>query len=167
MPITDQALHISDMFRINARVYTSAAVRELIAEAADDPALAVCVDVDALERSRLARVDRVMRLALAALLDAGITVALVARDARPRAEQLHAALPGSIDLEALAPGTPCLWLTDDRSRLARLARTDCAIALGDRLHARPNIAPSNDLGVRAALWWLVDCRTRSLSRAAS
>ena len=50
--------------RINAYRYVPSALIELLQEIATQPELCVVVDVDALGRSALARIDRVMLLAL-------------------------------------------------------------------------------------------------------
>ena len=173
MSPTAPALRVPEVFHMNARVYTSATAMALLRDVAREPGLALVVDVDALERSRLARIDQVMRLALGALQDAGTAIVLLAWDAGDRADQLHRAIPGSIRLAHTVPNatlehvrgalptSPLVCLSDSRPLLDDLSDRDRGLALGSTLPGRGNVIHTSDLAVRATLWWLVDRRCRS------
>lgn len=139
------------------------AVTQGIAGARD---LTLVLDVDALERSALAKIDRVMLLALDALSCAGVRVVLAARDERERAVRLQRRLRGStyVDPRALSFAglpAPLLVVSDDPALLAMLEPDDRGIALGRPELASRQIAPAGDTSVRATLWWLLDERTRA------
>jgi hypothetical protein len=158
-------------FRTNARIYASQTVIELLTDTVTRPHVVVCVDVDALERSRLARIDRVMLLALDGLCQVNVQVVLLARHERERAARLHRDLPRSWCIEhagsrpTLAglrdrvPGSPLIAITDDPDLLEELADHDRGIALGSQRAPAANVAVSGGLNVRAALWWIVDVRS--------
>ena len=144
-----------ESFRANARFYAPSQVTRQLRSLACAPALAVVVDVDALERSVMARVERVMALALDALAKTNVQVAIVAREHQERARQLHRVVSGAWHVEHddvvahvrdQLPRAPVIVISDAPRLLANLADDDRAIPLCD---------------VRATLWWLVDARARS------
>jgi hypothetical protein len=160
--------------RANARLYASAYVMELLDDLSRKPRVAVFVDVDALERSALARIDRVMVLALNGLCQVNVQVVLVARGEHQRAARLQREifqswwLKHSMPQRVLAqvrdrlPGVPLLAISDDPLLLAQLSKDDRGIGLGANItRGSSNIAVSSDLNVRAALWWLVDIRSKA------
>ena len=162
------------VFRTNARLYASDAVIELLVDVATEPRVAVLVDLDALERSALARIDRVMLLALDALGHAGVQVVLLGRQQRGRAALVHGLLAGSWCVEHVEPrwtlarlrdrlpDVPLVAISDDPDLLGNLMRHDRGIAMGaDQPGARSNVVASRDLNVRAALWWIVDSRWKA------
>lgn len=148
-----------ESFRANARFYAPCQVTRQLRALACAPSLALVVDVDALERSVLARVDRVMALALDALAHTNVQIVLVARAQQERAQALHRAVTGSWCLEAAdvlahvrdrMPSAPLIVVSDEPHMRANLGDDDRAIDLSDE-----------EVGVRATLWWLVDARARS------
>jgi hypothetical protein len=148
-----------ESFRANARFYAPSQVTRQLRSLACAPALALVVDVDALERSVMARVERVMALALDALAKTNVQVVLVAREHQERARQLHRVVQGARYVEhddvvghvrGELPNVPVIVISDAPRLLENLGESDRAIPLCDA-----------DLGVRATLWWLVDARARS------
>lgn len=164
------SLHLPDLFRSKARVYAPDDVRRVLHGVASSPEVALCLDVDALERSRLARVDGVMLLALEALRE-HIPIVLLAWDANERATLVRAALPGTVrclhavprrslaPARSALPGRRMIVITDAPDLIADLAGDDCALLLGGVPHAaQRNVARIRELEVRAVLWWLADAR---------
>lgn len=161
-------------YRTNARIYASETVIDLLMGIATEPRVGVIVDIDALERSRAARIDRVLLLALDALCHANVQVVLLVRNQRERAEVVHAGLARAwrcehrdarrtlAQLGERLPGVPLIAISDDLDLLGSLSGRDRGIAIGpDRTAARGNVAPSGDFNVRAALWWIVDARWKA------
>jgi hypothetical protein len=138
-------------------------------------ALGLLVDVDALERSALARVDRVMQIALSALARTGVTICLAARYERERALVLQRALVGSMFITraaplaiplaraTLPPETPLIVLSDDPPAFELLLERDRGLALGRPELVCANITIVGDASVRAALWWLYEERGRAIA----
>ncbi len=135
------------------------------------PEIALVVDIDALERSALAKIDRVMVLAFEALAGAGIRLVLAARETTDRAALLQrvllrAELADGTDAEVLErlrstrPDLRAIVLSDDPDLLGRVARCDCGIALGRPELTRANVASLGDTAVRATLWWLAEEHAR-------
>jgi hypothetical protein len=155
----------------HARCYAPALVMEVLRSAATAPALSLVIDVDALERSALAKVDRVMVLALQALSRTGVQIVLVANSEQDRAARLQHAIVGSwcarfhrhelvTQLRRARPATRAIAITDDPDLLASLDETDRGIALGRPELVRANIAVAGDTAIRATLWWLLEERAR-------
>ncbi|MBL9015361.1 MAG: hypothetical protein JNL83_14350 [Myxococcales bacterium] len=157
-----------DTLRAKARVYASDDVRRLLGDVTAAPPLALCIDVDALERTYLARIDGVMLLALQALCER-LPVALLAWDANERAAILSAALPTAVrcthtaphrslaPVRAALPGRRLVVLTDAPDLVADRESADRALLLGALPHlGQRNIARIRDLEVRATLWWLAE-----------
>ena len=153
--------------RSKARVYAPDDVRRLLGDATG-PDLALCIDVDALERSQLARVDGVTLLALGALREY-FPIALLAWDAADRASMMKSALPGSIrcthavprptlaPVRAALPGRRLIVLTDTEDFVSDLTSGDSALLLGAPAHlVSRNVARIRELEVRATLWWLAE-----------
>ena len=163
-------IHQAHPFRANARFYAPAQVIALLREIARVPALALVVDVDALERSAAAKVDRVMTLALDALSHADVQIVLLSRHDRARAGWLHRGIPRSwsctndgaalANLRERLPDVRVIAISDDPELLRALVDRDRGIALGGEELAAANIAATDDASLRAALWWLVDVRSR-------
>jgi hypothetical protein len=159
------------MPRCYAPEYVTAALHDLVA--ARD--LALLVDVDALERSALARIDRVMQLAFGALANVNVTVFLAARYERERCGALQRAIPGSKYIVRSAPlampivrselpsHIPLVALSDDPPLFDLLGEKDRGLALGRPELVRPNIVALADMSVRATLWWLHEERARALA----
>jgi hypothetical protein len=153
----------------HARCYAPAQVMDVVAAAATAPAVSLIIDVDALERSALAKVDRVMVLALQALSRARVQVVLVADYEQERAARLQLSIAGSCcarkhELVAqLQQDTRVIAITDDPDLLTSLGDTDAGIALGRPELVRSNIATAGDTAIRATLWWLLEERTRGRS----
>jgi len=141
-----------------ARRYASDAIVALLHRIATSPQLGLVIDLDALERSVLARFDRVMLRALESLAIAGVQVVLIAKDQRDRASRLARTIRSAtihssslVELRAGAPGVSWIVISDDGALLAETSEDDRALVLG-----RPEAA-----SVRATLWWLLDERTRA------
>jgi hypothetical protein len=171
-------LVVPHMFRTNARIYASQVTQALLADVVAEPRVAVLVDVDALERTRHARIDRVMLLALDALGHLDAQIILLARRDRERAEHIHRELPRSwhlVDTESRhvlaqcrerSAGVPLVAITDDRDLLGDLLACDRGIALGNHDGGiGANIATTGDVHVRAMLWWIVDERWKARTAA--
>lgn len=136
--------------------------------------VAVLVDVDALERSQYARIGPLMLLALDALVNARIQVVLLSRTDPERARSLHQDLPGAwhfegmepmfavADVRTRIPGVRIVAATDQESICSALAAPDRALLLSAAamLSIPSNSAMIGDVGLGAALWWLVEERTR-------
>jgi hypothetical protein len=163
----------SGAFR-HARCYAPAPVMEVLGAAATASVLALAIDVDALERSALARVDRVMILALQALSRAQVQIVLLANDEQERAARLQLCIAGSWcarfgerDLVARlrqgSHGARVIAISDDADLLASLDEADCGIALGRPELAKGNIAVAGDTAIRATLWWLLEARARGIA----
>ncbi len=150
----------------NARCYAPEPVISVLGAASGEPDLGLVIDVDALERSALARIDRVMLLALDALAHARVQVYLLARYERQRARLLQTGITGA---RCVHPGQlasldlPRIVITDDPAVLAGLREHDRAVALGRPELACKAIASAGDSAVRAILWWLLEERTRALA----
>jgi len=162
------SLRVPAAFRSNARIYAPDEVRRFLGDVVAEPDLAVCIDIDALERSQLARVDGVTILALDALR-AHFPIALLAWDAAERAAVIEAALPGIVrcthaaprpslaPVRAALPGRPLVVLSDTADLVAELASSDRALVLGALPHlVQRNVARIRELEVRATLWWLAE-----------
>jgi hypothetical protein len=141
---------------------------DVLRAAATAPALSLVVDVDALERSALARVDQVMVLALQALSWARVQVVLVADYEQGRAARLQLAIAGwccrkQEVVSELQQPTRVIAISDDPDLLASLRETDAGIALGRPELVRANIAVAGETAIRATLWWLLEERIRAKS----
>jgi hypothetical protein len=157
-------------FRNNARFYAPVHLTKQLGFVACAPTLALVVDVDALQRSALAT-ERVMLLALEALSYVNVQVVVVSRDHQERAQLLHHAVARSWCLEradALAcvrdriPGVRMVVITDEPRLLAELSDDDRGIRMScDEDAVSTNVLVAGDIEVRAALWWLVDARTKA------
>lgn len=154
--------------------FTPPVLRTLLHAVVQHPSLAIVVDVDTLERSALAKIDRVILLALDALARAGVLVVLAARRERNQAELLQHSLPGArvVDggddaliarIREERPGTACVVITDDPDLLGSLGAEDRGIALGRPELVRRNVASTGDTAVRATLWWILEERTEASS----
>jgi hypothetical protein len=135
------------------------------------PDLALVIDVDALEHSARAQIDRVMVLALDALSHAGVRVVFAAQRERLRAMRLRSTVPGAtyIDMTYAAlcgvrgQSSPLIVISDDPALFELIAPGDRGMALGRPELARDNIAAAGDTAVRATLWWLLDERSRAMA----
>jgi hypothetical protein len=134
--------------------------------------LVLIVDVDTLARSALARIDRVMMLALDALAHASVHVVLAARYENERAELVRQGIRGArainLDDSTLTRLREIglvrvIVLSDDRQLLAQLTHGERGIALGRPELASPTIASIGDVSVRATLWWMLAERMRAMS----
>jgi hypothetical protein len=158
-------------FRTKARFYAPAYLTELLESVACADELALLVDVDALERSTLARSDRVMVLALEALSQVRVQIVIVACAENAKAPLLHRAVPGSwcIDRERAvghvrerSPDARVIAISDDLELLGSIGVGDRGLALARGNGAQvSNVAMTGEVSVRAALWWLVDVRARA------
>src|SRR5688572_6649086 len=151
-------------FQYNARFYAPAAAVRLLEEIAQAPALVVLLDVDTLERSVRARIERVLLLALDALSRGGVHIALAARDFDDRATQVVTLVPRAWIVERSScadeirqhvPDARIIAISDDPSLLASLGDSDRGIALCD--DSQPdatlldNVVLLADVSIRAAL----------------
>jgi hypothetical protein len=153
----------------NPRYYAPEPVLDVLRGIVGAPELALIVDVDTLERSALAKVDRVMSLALTALARTGVHVILVARDEQDRAAMLRRVIAGSVwmpkhtalvtELRLYLPGARLIAISDDSHLLGGLSDGDRGIALGHPELASASVAVAGDTAVRATLWWLAEERT--------
>ena len=133
--------------------------------------VALLVDVDALERSALARVDRVMQFAFRALSQVGVTPFFAARYERERSLGLHHAIEGSrfvnrsaalaLPLVRDSSSSAVVAVSDDPPLFDALQAADRGLALGRPELARANITAIADTSVRATLWWLYEERARA------
>ena len=167
------SMRLPSTCRSKARVYAPDDVRRLLGDVTASPDLAVCIDVDALERTQLARVDGVTILALEAL-QAHFPVALLAWDAAERAMTMKSALPGLVrcthvvprrslaPVRAALPDRRLAVLTDAPDLVSDLGKRDCALVLGALQHlVQRNVAKIRELEVRATLWWLAEHAVQS------
>lgn len=155
----------------HAHRYAPPAVTSVVDDALDAPDVALVVDIDTLDRSALARLDRVMLLALQGLARARVTLGLVARHDRARAALTERAVAQSVVIERhrfddwlavrRARGARTILLTDDPALLACLRDGDRGLALGRPELANTHIAPLGDTAVRATLWWMLETRSRA------
>src|SRR5688500_9889005 len=146
-------------FRNNARFYAPPQVMRLLCNIAHAEKLALIVDVDALERSTFARVERIMLMALDALSYVNVQIVLVSRN--ERAALLLRGVPKSwwvhrgsslTELRQRIPSIRFIAITDDPGLLETLDDDDRAIGLGlSPEAARTNVLASGDVSVRAAL----------------
>jgi hypothetical protein len=157
-----------------ARHYAPEPVMAVLGEIVGAARVGIVIDVDALERSALAKIDRVMVLALDALAGSGIKLVLAAREAAERAALLERALGRAevVDvsdagvlksLRVPDPQLRLIVLSDNPAMFERLAFHDCGIALGRPELTRANIATVGDTAVRATLWWLAEEHARLLA----
>jgi hypothetical protein len=127
----------------HARRYAPEAVKARWRALARSERLGVVIDVDALDGSIAARIDRVMMLALRSLADAGVTVAFAGLAEYGRSARLAREVPNALatptvaELRDRAPDVDWLIVGDDPTLLAEAG------------------------AVRAALWWLLAERTRA------
>lgn len=150
-----------------ARCYAPDRVTAVLADVAAAAELVLVIDVDTLERSALARVDRVMVLALDALAQTGVHVILSARAELDRAQLLQhsitaatvvgqdLALPHARKLHASAR---LIVVSGAPEWMERLGVGDRGIALGRPELVRANVAAAGDTEIRATLWWLLAFR---------
>lgn len=154
-----------------ARCYAPDAVAKVLREIATAPTLGVILDVDALERSALARVDRVMLLALDTLAQTGAHILLAARDHQQRARMVSRSLeaPAVIfdagsntlfDAHSALPMGRLVVISDNPALLTMITTEDRALALGRPELAGPLISVIGDSSVRASLWCLAHERQR-------
>jgi hypothetical protein len=154
----------------HARCYAPEPVLAALHDVVAARELVLLVDVDTLERSALARVDRVMLLALGSLACAGVHVMLVARDERERAMRFAHAITGSRLVDPIGaisharadwPAASIVAISDAPELLRALGANDRGLALGRPELTSANIAAAGDASVRATLWWLVEERMRT------
>ena len=174
LPTDVSGLELARIFR-SPRCYAPDHVTAILHSVLQAPALALLVDVDSLERSALARVDRVMQIALAALSSVEVSVYLTARYERERSLVLQRSIPRStcivraaplampIIRATLAPDVPLIALSDDPAVFALLADRDRGLALGRPELSRGNVTALADVSVRATLWWLHEERARAIA----
>jgi hypothetical protein len=150
----------------NARCYAPESVIAVLRDVITAPDLELVIDVDTLERSALARIDRMMLLALDSLSRSGVHIVLFARYERRRADLLQEAIRGASCMGPNAEGRvrlprtgPILLVSDDPALLAQVGDDDRGIALGRPELVRANIAAVGDTSVRATLWWMLEART--------
>ena len=159
--------------RTNAYRYVPSALIELLQQLATQSELAVVVDADALGRSALARIDRVMLLALDALFQVNVQLVLLVKHERQRTATLHPWIPKAkliayddpavalAEVRCATLAAALLAISDAHGLLACLGERDRGIALGTSVDATdPNIAVASDSQIRAALWWLIDARLK-------
>lgn len=122
--------------------------------------LVVIVDLDALDRSRFATVDRGLLHLFDAMRFARIQLGFLARTSTEHTSRLRH-VPGSwwIDdgcpiafARAHLPDADCVVITDDRDVLMRLGRRDLGLPITDGDHA-----------IRNVLWWLMSERHRCMT----
>jgi hypothetical protein len=157
------------------RCYAPDHVIALLQPIVDVRELALLIDVDALERSALARIDRVMQFAFTALSRVATKVFFAARYERERSLVLQRAIPDSrfasrsaalalpLIRENVASSCPLIVLSDDPPVFDALPPKDRGLALGRPELARANITALADTSVRATLWWLFEERARALA----
>lgn len=154
----------------HARCYAPEPVMATLRDVMAVPELAVLLDVDTLERSALARIDRVMLLALDALAHAGVHVVLLAHHERDRATLFQHAITRSRLLDpahaighvrAHWPDASVIAISDAPDLLRALDTGDRGVALGRPELTSANIAAAGDTSVRATLWWLLEERLRA------
>lgn len=152
-----------------ARCYAPDRVTAVLVNVATADELALVVDVDTLERSALAKIDRVMVLALDALAQSGVRVILTAQVEHERAALLQRAITAATvmgddlalpQLRKVEPNLRVIVLSDAPAWFERLGVHDCGIALGRPELVRANVASAGDTEIRATLWWLLAHRER-------
>lgn len=181
------------VLRSNARLCPPDDVMRILCDVVATPGVAVLVDVDAIERRALVKAGRATLLALDALSHAGVQIVLLSQDDGERTALLHRGIsrswwfdrrcgwrdrepPARRGLPIEAPlalvrertlDAPLLVISDDPAWFDALADRDRGISLAGRgpVRSHPNIAVSGAASVRAALWWLVDARTRAAAAA--
>jgi hypothetical protein len=174
LPMSGSTFELARLFRV-PRCYAPdhvVAVLRTVVEADD---VALLIDVDALERSALARIDRVMQLAFAALSHAKVKVFFAARSERERAITLQRAIPDSrfvvrsaplaipVARDMLAASVPLIVISNDPAAFELLGERDRGLALGRPELSRINVTSLADTSVRASLWWLYEARARALA----
>jgi hypothetical protein len=156
----------------NAHCYAPESIMSVLRGSVGAHELVLVVDVDTLERSALARIDRVMMLALDALARARVQVVLVARYEQDRAALLQQRISSAklvkLDEASLtrlrdSTSTHFIALSNDPLVLAQLQDGDGGIALGRPELAAPNVVSIGDVSVRATLWWMLEERVRVTS----
>jgi hypothetical protein len=158
----------------NPRYYAPEPVLEVLRDLVSAPRLVLVIDVDTLDRSTGAKIDRVMTLALDVLARGGVQVVLVAHHEHDRATKLQRGITGSCcmpngptlvaHLRLRLPGARFIVVSNDRDLHATLGPDDRAIALGLPSLSSATVAVTGDTTVRAALWWLCEERARRLAR---
>jgi hypothetical protein len=147
-----------------ARCYAPDRVTAVLVDVAAAGELALVIDVDTLERSALAKIDRVMVLALDSLAQSGVRVILAARAEHERAELLQRSITAATvmgddlalpQLRRAHPNLRVIVVSDSPAWFERLSVNDCGIALGRPELVRANIASAGDTEIRATLWWLL------------
>lgn len=147
-----------------ARCYAPDRVTGVLADVASVTHLVLIIDVDSLERSALARVDRVMALALDSLAKTGVHVILAARAEVDRAKLLqHSITAATVIGEDLAlphvrkahSSARVIVVSGAPAWMERLSVGDRGIALGRPELVRANVAAAGDTEIRATLWWLL------------
>ena len=158
--------------RRGARYYAPDPIPTMLTELASAPLLGLVIDVDALEHSALARVDRVMLLAFGELGRSGIRLVLAARHETARARSIQrsltivplladAAATTLVTTRAHLPGARLLVMSDSPTMLAGLTGADRALVLGRPELSSPTVFPIGDSSVRAALWFLSHARAKA------
>lgn len=158
----------------NARSCAPHLVATLLESVLAEWDLALVLDVDALERSAFARIDRIMQFSLVALSRTRVTIYLAARDERQRALIVQRSIPGarfmtrsasqSIPvIRASAGDSSLLAISDDPEVFATLRARDRGLALGRPELSRGNVKALADSAVRATLWWLYEARAQALA----
>jgi hypothetical protein len=151
----------------HARCYAPEAVVLALRAVLAEPAVAVAIDVDCLERSARAKLDRVMLLALDALARAGVQIVLVALHDRERAALARRMIVQSrcvhdaADLHAVIGDVPRIVISDDPDVLSALRDSDRGIVLGRPELVGGTVVAADDTAVRATLWWMFAERTRA------
>src|SRR5690242_685809 len=129
--------------RANARFYTPGDVAELLHGIASVPDLTLVLDVDALERTQLARIESVILLALDELERTGVEVLLLARRGSPfrmrRYVQLHEEAEAALRTQRSA----MLLVSDRRELFDALGPRDRGVAIRVCL-ARSNVAAADE-----------------------
>jgi hypothetical protein len=155
-----------------ARCYAPDRVTAVLVDVATAPELALIIDVDTLERSALAKIDRVMILALDALAQTGVRVILTAREEAERAALLQRCITAATvlgddlaipQLRKANPELRLIVLSESPAWMERVGVNDCGIALGRPELVRSNVASAGDTEIRATLWWLLSHRDRTIS----
>lgn len=174
LPAYVSTLELSRLFR-RARCYAPDHVTAMLSGLLDARNLALLVDVDALERTTFARVDRVLQLVCTALARLDVSMYLAGPRERERALALQRALPRCTYIvrsaamaipfvrATLASHTPLIALSDSVTLFDLLTERDRGLAIGRPELARGNVTAVADTSVRATLWWLYEARARALS----
>lgn len=174
LPAEFSQVELARIFRA-PRCYAPDHVTAVLTSILDAPHIALLLDVDALERSALARVDRVMQIALAALSRVDVAIYLAARHERERALVLQRSIPrctyvvrsAALALPVVrstrAAETPLVAISDDPAVFGLITQRDRGLALGRPELARANVTSIADTSVRATLWWLHEERARAVA----